>query len=261
MKLGAFAKAGLFGLATAVPEPKGHEYHRDLADNRSPCPGLNVLANHGFLPRSGLNIDLATLRYAVNAGFNYEPKSLDGAFNAAIGFNLSTTGNSSTFHLADLAKHDTIEMDGSLSRNDFFFGDVLTFDPAIWHTVAVNLDLYNTGPSEADKYVTVETAAKARAARVKDAMAANPNFNASVAQMMGSPGTTALYLTTLWDDEADAAPKAWIKPFFEEERIPYLEGYDPANRKQKSFDDVTVMFGRVTAVDTEPTKCKRRFRS
>lgn len=161
-----------------------------------------------------MNIDLDTLRYAVNAGFNYEPKSLDGPFNAAINFKLSTTGNSSTFHLADLAKHDTIEMDGSLSRNDFLLGDALTFDPAIWHTVALNLDLYNTGPSEADKYVTVETAAKARAARVKDAMAANKNFNASEAQMTGSPGTTALYLTTLWDDEVDAAPKTWIKPFF-----------------------------------------------
>ncbi|KAK3295298.1 Chloroperoxidase, partial [Chaetomium fimeti] len=261
MKLGVFVKVALFGLAAAVEEPEGHEYHQDPADSRSPCPGLNALANHGFLPRSGLNIDIAAIRYAVNAGFNYEPKSLDLAFNAAIDFKLSTTGNSSTIHLADLAKHDTIEMDGSLSRNDFLLGDALTFDPAIWHTVAVNLGLYNTGPSEADKYVTVETAARARAARVKDAMAANPGFNASVAQMMGSPGTTALYLTTLWDDEVDAAPKAWIKPFFEEERIPFLEGYDPANRKQKSFDDVTVMFNRVTAVNTEPTKCKRKFRS
>lgn len=45
-------------------------------------------------------------------------------------------------------------------------------------------------------------------------MKANPGFNASKAQMDGSPGTTALYLTTLWDDEADGAPKAWVKAFF-----------------------------------------------
>jgi hypothetical protein len=57
-------------------------------------------------------------------------------------------------------------------------------------------------------------AAKARAARVRDAMKVNKNFNASEAQMAGSPGTTGLYLTTLWDAEADAAPKAWIKAFF-----------------------------------------------
>ncbi|KAH6635887.1 Chloroperoxidase [Chaetomium tenue] len=261
MKLGGFASVALFSLAAAVEEPEGHEYHRNPADDRSPCPGLNVLANHGFLPRSGLNIDLETFRYAAHAGFNYKLGSVDQLFQAALDFKLSTTGNSSTIHLSDLAKHDTIEMDGSLSRSDFLLGDDLNFDPAIWHTVALNLDLYNTGPSEADKYVTVETAAKARAARVKDAMAANPNFNASEAQIMGSPGTTALYLTTLWDDEADAAPKAWIRAFFEEERNPYLEGYDPANRREKTFDDVTAMFARVVAVKTEPTKCKRKFRS
>jgi hypothetical protein len=28
---------------------------------RSPCPGLNSLANHGFLPRSGKNISIPVL--------------------------------------------------------------------------------------------------------------------------------------------------------------------------------------------------------
>jgi hypothetical protein len=172
------------------------------------------MANHGWLPRSGRDIDLASLQHAVVGAFNYAPHAFDGAFQAAIDFNLSTTGNPSTIHLADLAKHDAIEFDGSLSRNDYALGDNLHFDPAIWHTVAQYLGLYRTGPSKADKYVTVETAARARAQRVRDAMRANPHFNASTNEMFGSPGTTALYLTTLWDDKADAAPKAWIRAFF-----------------------------------------------
>jgi hypothetical protein len=148
------------------------------------------------------------------AGFNFERTSQDSFFQMAIDFNLSTSGNSSTFHLEDLKLHDAIEFDGSLSRNDFYLGDDLHFDPAIWHTVAVNLDLYNTGPSEKDKYVTVEVAARAAAARARAAKAANDHFNASAMQMMGSPGTTALYLTTVWDDDAGAAPKSWIKALF-----------------------------------------------
>lgn len=64
------------------------------------------------------------------------------------------------------------------------------------------------------KYVTVESAAKARAARVADAMKINPTFNASSTEMMGSPGTMALWLTTLWDDSVGAAPKEWVKSFF-----------------------------------------------
>ena len=134
-------------------------------------------------------------------------------FEASINFNLTTTGNPLTFHLHDQNLHGAIEFDGSLSRSDFALGDDHTFDPAIWHTVAVNLDLYNTGPSEADKYVTIETAAKARAARVKDAMAANKDFDPA-GQPVGSPGTSALYMTSLWDDEAGAVPKVWIRALF-----------------------------------------------
>ncbi|KAJ3740778.1 Chloroperoxidase [Lentinula detonsa] len=31
-------------------------------DSRGPCPGLNTLANHGFLPRNGSNIIRETVR-------------------------------------------------------------------------------------------------------------------------------------------------------------------------------------------------------
>lgn len=62
--------------------------------------------------------------------------------------------------------------------------------------------------------MTVEAAAKAQAARIVDAKKANPTFNASANQMTGGQGTTALYLTTLWDDEAGAAPKSWIRTWF-----------------------------------------------
>jgi peroxidase family protein len=181
---------------------------------RSPCPGLNVMANHGYLPRSGKDIDLASVRSAVTGAYNYASTTFDSAFEQAVAFNLTTTGNPSTFNLADLAKHDAIEFDGSLSRNDFFFGDNLHYDPAIWATMAQRLRLHETGGSEMDRYVTVEMAAKARAARVADAKMVNPTFNASENALMGSPGTTALYLVTMWDDKAGAAPKAWVRSFF-----------------------------------------------
>lgn len=165
------------------------------------------MANHGWLPRSGKDIDLAAVRFAVSHAFNYEPTTFDPAFQQAVDFNLTTTGNRSTFHLDDLALHDAIEFDGSLTRNDFFFGDNLRFNHAIWATTAKRLDL----DGDIDGYVTVEAAARARAARVEDAKRVNPAFNASEAQMMGSPGTTALYLVTLWDDKVGAVPKAWVK--------------------------------------------------
>ena len=36
-------------------------------DQRGPCPGLNALANHGYLPHSGV-ADLITITEAVNDG-------------------------------------------------------------------------------------------------------------------------------------------------------------------------------------------------
>lgn len=181
---------------------------------RSPCPGLNLLANHAYLPRSGEGIDLATIRSATVEVFNFAPDVFDGPFKMVQDLNLSTTGNSSTFNLLDLQKHDAIEFDGSLSRDDYYFGDNLHFNHRIWHTVAKDLDLYNVPRSGMGRYVTLEIAAHARAARVKDAKSRNPEFNASASEMMGSPGTTALYMTVLWEDEAVAAPKEWIRPFF-----------------------------------------------
>ena len=83
----------------------------------------------------------------------------------------------------------------------------------MWGSVARSLGLYDNG---GEGLVTVEVAAKARAARVRDAMAVNKGFNASANQIQGSPGTTALYLTTLWDAEKDGAPKKWVRAFFGE---------------------------------------------
>ncbi|EED13090.1 conserved hypothetical protein [Talaromyces stipitatus ATCC 10500] len=251
MKLTLFFEICLLSLAAyGLQFPsEGHEWHPPVpGDSRSPCPGLNVMANHGFLPRSGKNIDLAAVRSGVSQAYNYAPTSFDTAFEQAVAFNLTTTGNISTFNLEDLKKHDDVEFDGSLSRNDAFFGDDNTFNHAIWWTTAHRLGLYDYGISEKDKYVTVETAARARAARVRDAMRINPVFNASANEMTGSPGTTALYLTTLWDDEAGGAPKEWVRAFFENERIPYLEGYQPPI-VPKTSDDINAMFARVTAVN------------
>ncbi|KAL4860299.1 Chloroperoxidase [Aspergillus spectabilis] len=189
------------------------------------------MANHGFLPRSGRDISLADFQKAILAAYNYHPETLDQAFQQAIDFKLSTTGNASTFHLSDLNLHDAIEHDGSLSRSDFNLGDNHSFDPEVFAGVAANLGLYDAGVDcEADLYVVVETAAKARALRFQEAKRLNPDFNASEGALTGSVGETALYLTTLWDYAAGAVPKAWIRAFFEEERIRNLQTLGAMNQ-------------------------------
>lgn len=103
------------------------------SDLRSPCPALNAAANHGILPRNGRDIDLETVGAAVLLAYNmtYETMLVVGT----PGLTTSTTGNASTFHLSDLAQHtpQAVEHDGSLSRDDAYFGDALSFSWDAWN--------------------------------------------------------------------------------------------------------------------------------
>lgn len=275
--------ATFVGVALAFPgeskEPKGHEYRApttfdswsslrslfwaDIIEGRSPCPGLNALANHGFLPRSGKNIDYDLVNEATILAYNYKNGTWFDAVQMAFTTNVSTTDTpNETFDLFDLARHDAIEMDGSLSRNDIYFGDDVHFDATVWSGVAKDLNLYDT---RHEAFVTVEVAAQARAARVELAMSMNPTFNSSESQQRGTFGTTGLYLLTMWDDAAKAAPKSWLRPFFgtsieaaadarakfiaEEDRIPYKEGF-VRPQKLKDQDRLGKMVQAVIAVDT-----------
>ena len=80
---------------------------------RGPCPGLNTLANHGYLPRNGKEISLDILKDAMLEGFNIEHADAILLFTQAIRtspkFPLTRT-----FDLADLGRHGILEHDISL---------------------------------------------------------------------------------------------------------------------------------------------------
>lgn len=42
-------------------------------DSRSPCPALNALANHGYLPRDGKNIPPELFQRVLQVGLNFIP--------------------------------------------------------------------------------------------------------------------------------------------------------------------------------------------
>lgn len=123
-----------------------------------------------------MNISLETLQWAALNGYNYTNDTYPVFFDLATQmFNISSTETpSKTFNLHDLARHLTIEQDGSLSRNDLFLGDDLHFDPTVWAPVAKNLDLYQKESN--DPYVTVDLAAKVYIARQEEARRVNLNF-------------------------------------------------------------------------------------
>ncbi|CAM1505792.1 Fc.00g114290.m01.CDS01 [Cosmosporella sp. VM-42] len=247
MKGPTLIAAALAAPALAFYEPNGHEFRpASPFDSRSPCPGLNALANHGFLPRNGMNLDYDQINKAAKEAYNFQDGFYINPVNMVFEFNISTTATpGKTFNLRDLARHDAIEVDGSLTRNDIYFGDDLHFDATVWAPLAKDLELEH-GPQR-NRYVTVDTAAIATKNRLALAKSANPSFNASAFQHSTEYGTTALYLLTVWDQAKKAAPKEWVKALLSEDRIAYREGYSKG-KVIKTGKDIQNMTAALRAV-------------
>ncbi|RPD67313.1 Cloroperoxidase [Lentinus tigrinus ALCF2SS1-7] len=93
-------------------------------DSRSPCPALNALANHGYLPRDGRNITVTQLVSAIRHIYGI---SLPFASILALG-GVAKCGHwkglGMVVDLHELAKHNAVEHDGSLVHADTAPGEV-----------------------------------------------------------------------------------------------------------------------------------------
>lgn len=126
---------------------------------------LNTLANHGFLPRDGQNITQDQTTTALDTALNIPPQF--GAFLHMAAVRTNPTGNvTNTFSLTDLSRHDILEHDASLSRQDAFFGD----------NAAFNATVFAETQAKWQDTIDVPQAAAARFARVQTSNATNPTF-------------------------------------------------------------------------------------
>jgi len=124
------------------------------------------------------------------------------------------------FDLDMLDKHDfVIEHDASLSRADASTGNNYSFNQTIWNTVTS----YYNGQANA----TIPVAAKAKYQRVTTEAARDPNFSYGPVQFIFSYGETAIYLSTMGDPVTGSAPVDFVNILFEQERLPYQEGWRP----------------------------------
>lgn len=176
-------------------------------DVRSPCPGLNTLANHNLLPHSGRNLSIPMLQKALGITYNI---GLDISTVFAIGgLFASPKPIGGTFDLSDLKRHNFIEHDASLSRADVALsGDAVTFQREIWGRVLETyraLGLSNT---------TIEAAATARASRIADAKMQNADIDFGMKQKIMSLGETALYLSAMGGVNTGVTPVEWVDIWF-----------------------------------------------
>ncbi|KXJ87167.1 Chloroperoxidase [Microdochium bolleyi] len=231
----ALSAAALVGAVVADPYGHGWQAPRP-GSSRSPCPMVNAIANHGYISRDGKNISLAELQNGFRDGVNFVADILTQVGNIAL--SLSTTGDNSTFNLADVGAHNVIEHDGSLSRRDAHFGSPIPFDRAVWLTTVSQMK---------GATVPIETAGKIRLNRLAAAKKENPEFTLNELGGMASVADTALYQIAL-GDMVNGNPKTQhVKILFEQERIPFNEGYkrktDPITQ-----DKLDAVIAKVAAV-------------
>ncbi|KAK7054398.1 hypothetical protein VNI00_003592 [Paramarasmius palmivorus] len=216
MKQSTFFRSALLA-AVAIANAVAYEDHSYRApgpnDLRSPCPGLNTLANHGFLPRDGRNITIPMIIQAGLDGYNIESHALVPA--AKVG--LLTSDDLITMTLDDVKAHGIIEHDASLSRQDFALGDNLHFNETIFTTLA------NSNPGS-DVYNTT-SAGQVQHDRLADSLATNPNVTNTETTLTIRSFESALYLSVMGDPTVGVAPKNFVQVFFREQRLPIEEGW------------------------------------
>ncbi|KAI0182930.1 putative chloroperoxidase [Xylaria flabelliformis] len=189
-------------------------------DSRSPCPMLNTLANHGYLPHNGRNLTAQDIGDAIFASTNWHADF--GIFPAT---GALTNLGKSTLDLADLNSTPGGEHPASLTRKDASSGDSNTID-----TARVTQLLADSRTS----FLTIDSVAKTRNRLDKSS---NPPLTTS--ELGVAQGEAALMMLLMRDtyvslptNEQDVstlrAPKERTKVWLLEEKFPTAQGWKPA---------------------------------
>ncbi|KAE8908766.1 hypothetical protein PF005_g27664 [Phytophthora fragariae] len=195
---------------------------------RSPCPAMNTLANHGYLPRDGNNITVDQALAVVMEKFNIAEDL------AAVMGSLSPD----LFDMNDLSKHnDKVEHDASLARIDSYFG----VDPYVITPGLIN-DVLNYG---LDGSVDVTDVATIRAARVAWGKEHNPEFDFGATPAFIAGAESALFLRGFGGNNGNSTATTFVATFFLQEMFP--EGWTKPDTSV-SYDDAIATISYLDAV-------------
>ncbi|KAL9114864.1 MAG: hypothetical protein Q9227_001107 [Pyrenula ochraceoflavens] len=172
---------------------------------RSPCPGLNALANHGIIPHDGKNLSHHIILSALPGSYRLNQNISEALFKMALETTLNP--NATTFNLDDLNRHNFIEIDGSLSRGDAYFGDNHSFNQTIFN---------QTKSHWKDPVINFQNAGNAFAARVNTSKATNPEFSLTSERLLRGAGASGLFTVVFGEPGAGVVEKDRIVELFGE---------------------------------------------
>ncbi|KAH7323887.1 Chloroperoxidase [Rhexocercosporidium sp. MPI-PUGE-AT-0058] len=210
-------------------------------DVRSPCPMINALSNHHILPHNGKGITKGQIVSVLTQSINLDSKIANIFATGALTTNPDHSAHS--FDLDHLRKHGVIEHDVSLSRNDIAFGDNHSFDKSVWEGV-----MKSYGEKTETDFKSVSKARYGRVMAAKKAHEdAGKEFQYGIKEFILSYGESALFLGILGDPKDGQIPLEYLKVLFEEERLPFKEGWRPLDQPLTQTQMNHLIFSLTTA--------------
>jgi hypothetical protein len=207
----AVAAVAIIGAAQGLTEgeyfrPMGAQVSGEVTATtayvRSPCPALNALANHGYLPRDGKNITRAQFTEAMAKAYN-----IGGDVAALLVNNIPPV-----ISLSGLSEHNLIEHDASLAHADGYYKkEPSALDATLW------ADLLSRAK---DGKFGVSALAGARKNRMELCKAKPTGCDFGAKQRFLAFGEAALLLRGMGGSNDESCSVEFAKSFFEEERIP-----------------------------------------
>lgn len=216
-----------FGLKEIPGDDPDHQFEAPSSTAvRGLCPSLNTLANYGYINREGIT-NLAESSNAIQEvwGFGYDLATFLAALGVIAGGDLAT--GKFTIGGADsrvpntlgpalgIDKHGTFEIDGSISRQDNYFGNQADFIPSRWAAVRKQAETAGNG------YYNLEMWTENQKQSYMISRNNNPEATLSVKYFAVSLAERAFMFRAFpngtTEEVADAAN---IEPFWLENRFP-----------------------------------------
>eukprot|EP00386_Alphamonas_edax_P011971 GDKI01037609.1.p1 GENE.GDKI01037609.1~~GDKI01037609.1.p1 ORF type:complete len:273 (+),score=96.51 GDKI01037609.1:132-950(+) len=195
---------------------------------RSPCPALNTLANHGAINRDGRGIKVEDLEGALKAHYSV---------SANIATFLSNAGSHFTgvIDLSSLQEHGFIEHDVSLVHEDVALGNSTTVSPRLIQQLLSKVHDTKTGI----KGITYNDLVQFRKERYQDSKAKNQALTFSTQEKFTASAEAALLYLVMGRN--DVIPEAAIASWLGEEK--FFEGYAPRKQEISFFELLTTAAG------------------
>ncbi|RHZ61787.1 peroxidase family protein [Aspergillus thermomutatus] len=217
-------------------------------DQRGPCPGLNALANHGYIPRSGvvsfveviaainkvygMGVDLATVLALMGVVWTGNPLALEPSFSIGgrdTGVNnlLNNLGGLLGEPEGLIGSHNFIESDSSNTRDDLY---------VTGNNYALNMDKFMEWYNmSTDGTFSLDLMAERAKIRLDQTIQTNPDFyygpvTGLIARNAGYIFAGRLFRNHSHENPEGVLTKEIVRSFFaiygEEGNLTYREGWE-----------------------------------